>query len=434
MTALNDIGEALSRIELAEALYPTERMKDTIVTLNCHIMDFLCRAMDWYESSSFSRAVQSITRPAPLRYSDIIADIEKTLGKVTDLSVAGSQAEQRDMHLELRKEQNAQQDFRTTLQKKLDDMEAQLDQLGQQKYQDGDLKSINSQITALTSLVNQLSINQTHQEQTLLQELVLMKQDIRSTQTTITHQLTTIQLNQALTQITINCAINPQFSYDQALVFRRVRRTSSSAKSAPFWLSPQLHAWNQSPSHATITIPATFTNRLAIRDFYTNVIEQLLGSRIPVLWLIQERTQKFDAREAVKSLVAQSISACSAIHTDVAMSSCIRAFDAAASVDEYALLLAENLSRMGLVYLVVDVDALMTEWREECRRVLERVGRVVAKRSPGSVVKVLVVGQGLGREVGRANRSGSTVVKVMQMSKKKGKRVPRAPLRIRAGV
>jgi len=66
LTAMNDIGDALSRIDLAEALYPTEKMKNTIVTLNCHIIEFLLRALDWYETSTISRTIQAVTRPAAL--------------------------------------------------------------------------------------------------------------------------------------------------------------------------------------------------------------------------------------------------------------------------------------------------------------------------------------------------------------------------------
>lgn len=104
VTALDDIGGTLSRIDLAESLYPTDQMRDTVVTLNCHIMSFLCRAIDWYKTSSLSRTVQSFTRPAALRYDDLIEDINKVISKVTDLAAAGSQAEQRDMHGELQRE------------------------------------------------------------------------------------------------------------------------------------------------------------------------------------------------------------------------------------------------------------------------------------------------------------------------------------------
>lgn len=151
-----------------------------MVTLNCHIMSFLCRAIDWYKTSSLSRTVQSFTRPAALRYDDLIEDINKAISKVTDLAAAGSQAEQRDMHGELQQEHHLQQAFRSTMQTRLDQMQYQLTTLVQQKYAESEFQAVRQQLQEIVGLVHRLDAKQTSSEQKLLQELVAMKQDIHT--------------------------------------------------------------------------------------------------------------------------------------------------------------------------------------------------------------------------------------------------------------
>jgi hypothetical protein len=259
--ALNDIGEALSRIDLAESLYPTEKMKDTIVILNCHVIAFLCRALDWYKSSSLSRTIQSFTRPAALRYDDLIGDINKTLAKVGDLSQAGGQAEQRDMHIEMHQEYDAQQNFRSIVQNRLDEMEQQLNTLIQQKYSAGELKAVNQEVKDVAALVALISKKQTSSEQTLLQALVLMKQDIQATQADISVQISEVQFTQGLSFIFARCAIDHQVAYEKAFVQRRARRVTSS-KCAPFWNSQQFKTWDKLDNFHIITLNSGLHDRL----------------------------------------------------------------------------------------------------------------------------------------------------------------------------
>lgn len=79
-----------------------DRMKEAVVQLYVHIINFLARAKNWYEESNLRRRINTFSRPAELRYDDIIQEIEHSTAEIDHLSTAGARAEQRDMHLELR--------------------------------------------------------------------------------------------------------------------------------------------------------------------------------------------------------------------------------------------------------------------------------------------------------------------------------------------
>lgn len=430
LTALDDVGGTLSRIELAESLYPTDKMRDTIVTLNCHIMTFLCRAIDWYKMSSFSRTVQSITRPAALRYDDVIQDITKTMSKVTDLAAASSQAEQRDMHEELQSESRSQQDFRLTVLRLFEDMQQQLNSLAQQNTS-GDLGAIHQQLRQITGVVHDIGNKQGSSEKLLLQEMVLMKQDLRATQVDIHHRLDEVQLDQAITFIFSKCAFDHKLAYEHAVIRRKVHRVSAG-KCAPFWDSRQLQRWDQATSHSSIILTSTFRDRLNIRDFYTGVIEQLIQSRVAVFWVIQEKHQNgqgFNVFEVLKSLVAQSLSKIPSPTIDTRLSFRVQAFATATTINEHTTLLAELLSKFQLVYIVVDTNALASDTIDDCRDALSNVVQLLRERSQNTVLKTMFIGYGSLRTFSAARTAPENVVRVAQTSKRKGKRVPQAPLR-----
>lgn len=77
-------------------------MWHTVTSLYACIIKFLIRALDWYNESKLRHVVHSITRPAELRYSDLIEEISYGTRRVKDLALASSQAEQRDIHTKLK--------------------------------------------------------------------------------------------------------------------------------------------------------------------------------------------------------------------------------------------------------------------------------------------------------------------------------------------
>lgn len=100
-TGLLDIADALPRVELASSLYPTASIKQKASVLYAHIIRFLLRALEWYEEGAWKRALHSVTKPAPLRYNDILESIHRVTEGIGTHAMMSSQAEQRDMHKEL---------------------------------------------------------------------------------------------------------------------------------------------------------------------------------------------------------------------------------------------------------------------------------------------------------------------------------------------
>lgn len=98
---LSRIADELPGVELSASLYPTKQMWHAVASLYAYIIKFLMRALDWYKESRLLHLVHSITRPAELRYNDLIEEISYSTRRVKDLASASSQAELRDMHTEV---------------------------------------------------------------------------------------------------------------------------------------------------------------------------------------------------------------------------------------------------------------------------------------------------------------------------------------------
>ncbi|OBT88776.1 hypothetical protein VE02_02395 [Pseudogymnoascus sp. 03VT05] len=96
--ALSAISDALLRVNLSVILYPTEPMRQTVSMLYARIIRFFHRAMMWYKESRFKHMLTAITRPAALRYKDLVADISDYVGRVDKLASSSANAELRDVH------------------------------------------------------------------------------------------------------------------------------------------------------------------------------------------------------------------------------------------------------------------------------------------------------------------------------------------------
>lgn len=99
--ALSEIAETLPRMQLANELFPTKKMKDAVCQLYAHILRFLVRAHDWYMEGTLKHIVHSITRPVELRYDDLLQNIAQSSRVIEQLASSGHQAEFRDMHNEI---------------------------------------------------------------------------------------------------------------------------------------------------------------------------------------------------------------------------------------------------------------------------------------------------------------------------------------------
>ena len=73
-------------------------MTDAVEALYAQIIRFLIRAHDWYREGTLRHIVHSVTRPAELRYHDVLENIEAASRNIEQLAIAGSHVELRQMH------------------------------------------------------------------------------------------------------------------------------------------------------------------------------------------------------------------------------------------------------------------------------------------------------------------------------------------------
>ena len=347
-------------------------MKQAVSVLYALIIKFLLRALEWYEEGKFAHAIHSITRPAALRYDDLLEDIGRATRRIADLAVTSSQAEQRDMHHELR---------------------------------------------ALTLVVNQLK------------EDVLLDQSIKaSILLDCRHALSDIQFEQALISISSACSVDHTSTLQASLLLRDKHRfVSRKTKCPPFWLSSELHAWNVSQHSSLITLRAPFKNRFYIRDFCANVIEQLHNTRIAVLWVLKPMEQTHHSvTEVFKSLIHQALTLDYTPRTDSMFSFQLRRFRDARSDDDYTNLLGSCIERFKLVYIMVDTGAMRPPDASQCKRHLQELSQRLSKLDASTIIKVMALSYG--PDVQSPQEKDSLLLKVGNLSRRKGKKLPSEPL------
>jgi hypothetical protein len=373
ITGLCDIADALPRVELAAFLYPTKAMKQTVPVLYAHIIKFLVRALEWYEEGKIARALHSITKPAALRYDDLIEDVRRAARSIADLALMSSQAEQRDMHDTLR---------------------------------------------ALTSMIKQLK-----------EEMVLNQSINSSALFECRNALSEIQLTQGLAVISSQCSIDYKSSLQTSLLIRdRHRLVSYRSRCTPFWTSPELHAWNTSQRSTLITIQANFKTRFYIRDFCSSVIEQLLNARLAVLWVLKaSQDRHHSVSEILKSLLHQALSLDYVSHTDSAFSFQLRKFLDAHFENDYVDLLGSVLQHFKLVYIIVEAGAMEPAAASQCQNYLRELSHRLSERGAATVVKCLTLSYGPTSQIPQPK--DSIVLKVGKTSRRKGKKLPSHPLR-----
>ena len=347
-------------------------MKQAVSVLYALIIKFLLRALEWYEEGKIAHAIHSITKPAALRYDDLLEDIGRATRRIADLAVTSSQAEQRDMHHELR---------------------------------------------ALTLVFKQFK------------EDVLLDQSLKdSILLECCHALSDIQFEQAITSVSSACSVDHKSALQASLLFRDKHRfVSHKTKCPPFWLSSELHAWNVSQHSSSITLRAPFKNRFHIRDFCANVIEQLHSARIAVLWVLKPMEQTYHSvTEILKSLIHQALTLDYTSRTDSMFSFQLRRFRDAHSDTDYINLLGSCLERFKLVYIMVDTGAMEPTDVSQCKRHLQELSQRLSKGDSSTIVKVMALSYG--PDVQSPQETDSLLLKVGSQSRRKGKKLPSQPL------
>lgn len=292
--ALCDISESLPTAESAITLYPTPAMVKSVSILYEHIIRFLIRAWDFYHETKIMHVIHSVTRPAALRYDDLLKSIQRDAESVRRLAMTKSQEEVRSVHKEVR-------DLRERLEMVI---------AGRQIDSDA-LVILQGKTDVLTEMLTEFRQTQAWANAAQAKSQLEMHTSMSGLHT-----------SQALMMLHSQCSVDHMQVLQAASAKQSYYRLMPGARGVVFWNSPKLRAWDKSDSSCTILLKSTHRERIQTRGFCVEVVEQILkapttlgqsppqrfnpSSRI-VLWVLGDRGRTYSLIETLKSLVYQAL-------------------------------------------------------------------------------------------------------------------------------
>ncbi|KAK7937365.1 uncharacterized protein PG986_014233 [Apiospora aurea] len=319
---LIQIADLLPRTELTLRLYPIPPLRQIITKIYAQILRFLVRALGWYQESKFMHVVHSVTRPAELRYDDILASISSLSRDMSDMAIVSGHIEQRDMHTEIK---------------------SQI--LGQE--------NINMSLERLTELV--LEIRASMAAERILHEGARME---------VRQQLSEVQLVQFLDHVKVAQMPDPINSFQASLFLSKKRRTRPSARGPAFWLEDKVQRWNQSYTSSLVAVHGTRKMKFHLQGFCVESIAMLRDNKIPVIWALKAIAPEGRAADAVSSvdlikyLTSQAIAVNKGIQTDAALAPCLRSYIGAQTEDDWIKILGSVLHGIPYLYIILDIEFL----------------------------------------------------------------------------
>ncbi|KAL7798743.1 hypothetical protein V8C43DRAFT_328640 [Trichoderma afarasin] len=362
--ALNSIAHVISRAQLIIQLYPTEQIRQVIVEIYVQILNFLLRALSWYRESKLTHMLQALTRPAELRYGDILAAISSLSDTMSKMALDSSHAEQRDMHRCI----------------------AQI--LHEQKL-------TRENVTELMTVVSDMKLS------------MVTEQGINaSARIEFRQRLSEVQLVQLLSQLSVAVLPDPIKAFQLLLFVSKKRQPKSPYKGEAFWLDSRIQKWNKGKDSSLIIINGTWKTRFHLQSFCAKSIEILFDAKCPVIWALKtlnvDRTAADQAQvstiDLLKYIISQAVSVNKNIHTDAALAPRLMAHIDAKSEKDWINILASVLQGIPLLYIMIDVEILsrnlgtLTEdfWPTAFLKMFSEL----SARNIGTIVKVALISYG----------------------------------------
>jgi len=269
--------------------------------------------------------VHAITRPAELRYDDLLHKISALSRNLTELALVISHAEQRDLHIKVQQQISGQSNMQSGLEK-------------------------------LTTLVFQMN------------EKIVTENTINaSARIEFRQSLSEIQLSQFISFLSVTKLLDPAKALQASLFMRKRRRLKGFNTGPPFWLDQRMQNWNRSLTSSLVMINATRKLRFHVKDFCTDSIRMLQDGHISVIWALKgidnqeaDKGAKYDAStiEILKYLIAQAIQVNIAVHTDAALAPRLKAYIGARTERDWFNILASVLEGIPHLYIIVDIELL----------------------------------------------------------------------------
>lgn len=352
-------------------------MKTALSRLYALVIKFLIRAFGWYCEGKLLHAYHAITRPAALRYDDLIKQICEASADISSLASVSSHVEQRDIHLELR--------------------------------------SLSSEVRAITGVLSQL------------QRIAVDEQTVNaSTRIEIQQSFYELKISQVFAVLTAGSSLDPQGSLATCR-FLRDRRRRTISNGALISRNQTVHQWNNEQQSAMVLLRGSPTSRLDIKDFCADVVEYLQTSDTAVLWILKGLDSspygEVTEIDILKSLILQALQIRSAklsTGVDTIVAQQLPRFLNARSKEDWLAILTAILSTFSRAYIVVDTKAISPLERRTSTnadtaqeliltfmRLLESLSMIKAVGNATPVVKIVLAHYGAAVTVPQA--SGTSV-------------------------
>lgn len=339
--------------------------------LYAHVIRFLIRAHDWYREGALRHIVHSVTRPAEIRYQDILESIEVFSRTIEQLAIAGSQVELRQMH---------------TILKLMAD-----------RVEKSESTILEMRSMMMSRLIEPMSESYCHL-------LYVDHQSINSSSLVDTNaKVTDLQFSEMVRIAAELSSFDPLESYTQAVAIRNLRQHNQRANIlSTFWQSPTLNKFANSLSSSLMLVKGTFQERAALYDTAVSVAEELKRKDIPTLWGVNARIPDPAARtltpvDVLKSLVAQALTLDNSSHSQKSTALSCTQLRTAATERQWIDILGAALANLRReVYVVLELDILLSHSSEslsssEVIGMFSALLEELTSRGGKSKIKVLIV-------------------------------------------
>lgn len=423
-------------------------MIKSVSMLYAHIMRFLVRAWKFYHESKLMHLVHSVTRPAALRYDDLLQSIKRDAESVRRLTVTNSQEEVRSVHNEVR-----------DLREKLETVLA-----GRQIDSDG-WGCLQGKMDVLTEMLTDFRQSQAWANAAQAKSQLEMHASMSDFHT-----------SQALLTLQSQCSVDHKLVLQTASAEQSYYRHRPGTSGKLFWNSPKLRTWDRSNSSCTILLKSTHRERIQTRGFCVDVVEQILKTPTPlkqsapqrfkpssriVFWVLGDRGRTYSLIETLKSLVYQALcfrfTASTISPSEISFH--VNKFRDAYFEDDYLEILGSLLHDFKLICtfqppfispflitgfprplpgeleiqaqiidksdIVANAEAFAPDTAAHCRDSLRRLSRMLSERKSETVLKILTTAYG---PLERKKDGDAPQDLVLDVGRGRGRRTPRQGL------
>jgi hypothetical protein len=239
--------------------------------------------------------------------------------------------------------------------------------------------------------------------------------------------LTSVHSTQALQVISNQCIIDYKASLEMARNLRN-RRRFSKVKLSPFWNSTTMGNWNRSPTSLLITVKVPFFDRQSAQDFCTNAIEQLLYSKTANFWVLKTHNHSHPIIATLKSLINQAATFLNQTPVGSDLAQGLDRFIHAQLEEHYIHLLADILSRLKVVYIIVQLEAIEAIDSSQFTLCLQELIDRLSSLGSSTVVRILILSWKPGLNSEAKNPIPHSQLRTRKSCRRKATRLPNRPL------